>query len=307
MPLRAQAETQLNLGGGYAGRPTGIRLPDFIAVGPPRTATTWLHQALKGRVGLPRAIKDSHFFVLHYDKGLEWYASLFRDCLRDVPIGEFSADYFAAPAARERIVRDIPKCRIIITLRDPVARLYSHYRKGYEEAYFRGTFEECLEARPDLLDWSRYARHVRAWYDSFGAENVLVLMQDELKRDAQKFLDRVTQFIGIEPIPLATVPTAFDQVNAISRMPRSRRVAWLARTVRDWLERRGALGIIEMARGAGLRPIVFGGGPPFPPLRADTEARLRREFEPEIEELEQLLGYRLPQWRIERIRAPQAN
>lgn len=279
----------------------GRRLPDFIGVGPPRTATTWLHQALKGRVGLPEVTKETNFFLLQYDKGLEWYASLFRHCARSVPIGEFSAAYFMPPEARERIATDIPNCKIIITLRDPIERLYSHYRKGYEEAYFRGTFEEVLKRRPDLLDWSRYAEHVRRWYESFGRENVLVLIHDELKRDPQNFLDHVTQFIGIESIPLATVPSAFERVNTIPRMPRSQYLALLGRAVRDSLERRNAFSIIQTMRRAGLRPILFGGGRPFPPLRRETKAMLRREFDPEIEKLEQLLGCRFPQWRDEAI------
>jgi LPS sulfotransferase NodH len=273
------------------------RLPDFIGVGPPRTATTWLHQALKGRAGLPEATKETNFFLFQYQKGLEWYASMFPKCAQGTPIGEFSAAYFLSAEARERIARDIPHCRIIITLRDPVERLYSHYRKGCEEAYFFGTFEEILERRQDLLDWSRYAIHVRHWYSSFGRENVLVLIYEDLKSDPQRFLDRVTDFIGMDPISLATVPSAFERVNSIARMPWSRHLAVLARTVRDRLERRGAFGMLRFVRRAGLRTKLFGGGAPFPPLDPDTEALLRREFEAEIRDVEGLLGIELPQWR----------
>ena len=287
----------MNSGAGCAAQSGGLRLPAFIGVGPPRTATTWLHQALKDRVALPEGTKETNFFLWQYDKGLEWYASLFRNCAAGVPMGEFSPSYFALSAVRERIAADIPDCKIIITLRDPVERLYSHYRKGHEQAHFFGTFEECLESRPDLLDWSRYARHVCDWYDSFGRENVLVLIHDELKRNPQEFLNRVTQFIGIEPISLAGVPSDSDRVNAVSEMPRSRYLALLARTVRDGLERRGAFGVIRMLDRAGMRRILFGGGRPFPPLRPETEARLRREFEAEVEQLEHLLGRSLPQWR----------
>jgi Sulfotransferase domain len=288
----------MNSGARCAAEVSGLRLPDFIGVGPPRTATTWLHEALKGRVGLPESTKETDFFLWQYDKGLVWYASLFRKCAAGVPIGEFSPNYFVSLEARERIAVDIPDCKIIITLRDPVERLYSHYRKGYEQAYFLGTFEETLENRPDLLEWSRYAEHVRRWFDSFGRENVLVLIMDELKRNAQEFLDRVTRFIGVEPISLATVRPDSD-LNAVVQMPRSLILAWLARNVKDRLERRGAFAIIRTLDRAGLRRILFSGGQQFPPLCAETKASLRREFEPEIQELEQLLRCSLPQWRGE--------
>ena len=232
---------------------------------------------------LPEDVKETNFFGSQYDKGLAWYASLFHNCRVGVPMGEFTPSYFAIPEARERIAAVIPDCKIIITLRDPVERLYSHYRKGYEQAHYRGTFEETLQARPDLLSWSRYAGHIRCWYDLFGKENVLVLLHDELEADPQEFLNLVTEFIGIGPISIATVPRASDRVNAISQMPKSLYLALLARMVRDWLERRGSFGIIRMMARPGLRSILFGGGRPFPPLRPETEAELRREFESEIE------------------------
>jgi hypothetical protein len=293
----AQKPTVINSGARSAAESRLLRLPDFIGVGPPRTATTWLHEALKGHVVLPEGIKETNFFVSHYDKGLEWYASLFRNSASGVPIGEFSPSYFGIPEARERIAATIPRCKIIITLREPVERLYSHYRKGYEQANFRGTFEETLEARPDLLTWSCYAGHLRCWFDSFGRENVLVLLYDELKTDPQEFLNRVAQFIGIGPISFATVPGASDRVNGIYQMPRSQYLALLARMVRDRLEQRGAFRVIRILARPRLRSILFGGGRKFPPLGVETEAKLRREFKAEIEKLEELLGYSLPRWR----------
>ena len=58
-----------------------LRLPDFIAVGPPRTGTTWLDRVLRGHVGLPAGVKETQFFIWRYSLGIEWYAAHFRDCL----------------------------------------------------------------------------------------------------------------------------------------------------------------------------------------------------------------------------------
>lgn len=295
----------MKLAGKDSAEPGGLRLPDFIGVGPPRTATTWLHEALKGHVGLPEDIKETNFFLFEYDKGIEWYASLFRNSPAGVPIGEFSPNYFVVPEVRERIAAAIPDCKIIITLRDPVERLYSHYRKGYEQAHFVGPFEEVLGARPDLLTWSRYAGHIRGWYESFGKGNVLVLLQDELQANPQEFLNRVTQFLSIDRISLSAVPRASDRVNAIPQMPRMPYLALMARMARERLEHRGAYRIIGMLARPRLRNFLFGGGRSFPPLRPETERRLRREFEAEIVQLEELLGCSLPQWRGEHLAAEQ--
>ena len=105
-----------------------LRLPDFIAVGPPRTGTSWLHRAIAANVGRPRGLKETKYFTENYDKGLDWYSAFFRDYPSDLRIAEICPQYFAFDEARERIRHHIPDCRIICTLRDPVERLYSHWR-----------------------------------------------------------------------------------------------------------------------------------------------------------------------------------
>lgn len=278
----------------------GARLPDFIGIGPPRTATTWLHQALSGRVGLPAGIKETDFFVYQYDRGLDWYTSHFRDCPQDRPAGEFSPNYFIGANTRERIAKHIPNCRIICTLRDPVERVYSHYRKMREGAYFCGTFEECLQKRSDVLEWSKYAYHLTEWRRLFGQENVLVLIQDDLKTDAQGFVDRTCDFIGIARAPLLKSVMESNRVNAIPAQPWNSWVARMARKSRDKLQKRGHYGLVELLKKTGLRDAIFAGGPEFEPMSSATDARLREFFRPHIESLEEMLGRDLSKWKTGR-------
>lgn len=276
------------------------RLPDFIGVGPPRTATTWLHETLSGHVGLPNGLKETHFFVHKYDKGLGWYTSHFHDCPPELPIGEFSPNYFIGDETRERIARHIPKCKIICTLRDPVERLHSHYRKAREEEYVSGTFEECLEKRSDLLEWSKYATHVYAWQRLFGKGNVLILIQEDLKQDPQKFLDQVTDFIGIPRIRVADSAVGGKLVNAIPNQPKYPRIARLARRVRDRLQDNGNYALVNFLKKTGLRNFLFGGGSAFEPMLPETEARLREFYRPEVEALEKMMGREFPAWKTGR-------
>src|ERR1700691_2287148 len=276
------------------------RLPDFIGVGPPRTATTWLHEILSGYVGLPEGVKETDFFVWNYDKGLEWYAAHFRNCSPNRPIGEFSPNNFAGAQARERIARDIPSCKIICTLREPVERTYSHYRKMREGEYFSGSFEECLGKRPNLVEWSKYASHLQAWRKLFSAENVLVLIQDDLKSDAQDYLDQVCDFIQIPRIQVVNSASQDRLVNAVPSLPRNKRIARAARIVRDRLQKHGDYRAVNLLKGTVLRNFLFGGGPPFEPLRAETGARLREFFRPDVEALEDMLGRDLSPWKISR-------
>jgi len=276
---------------------TAVRLPDFIGVGPPRTATTWLYEVLSGHVGLPRDIKETDFFVYQYDKGLEWYQGHFRNCLADRPIGEFSPNYFVASEVRERIARHIPDCKIICTFRDPVERAYSHYRKAREGEYFSGTFEECLEQRADLLEWSKYATHLHGWQRLFGRDQVLVLLHDDLKNDAQAFLNRVCDFIVLPRFPLNDPSMGDRKVNAIPSQPRYPRIAYAARIVRERLQRNGNYALVNSLKRTGLRNFLFSGGPAFEAMRPETELRLREFFRPEVESLEEMLGRDLSAWK----------
>jgi Sulfotransferase domain len=282
------------------------RLPDFIGVGPPRTATTWLHEVLSGHVGLPSGVKETEFFLRYYDNGIEWYLDLFRNCRRDQPVGELCPTYFASPEARQRIAREVPNCKIIVTLRDPVARLYSHYQLLRREAWIRKdvTLEQAIERHlrtasgpGNLFDLSRYAFHLRAWQQTFGTEKVLVLFQDDLDKDAQKFIATVCAFIGIPEIDLGESRVGHKRLNSIARAPRN---ATLAKAVRSAIFRLRAhkhYGLINFWDRTWLWKLVFEGGEEFQPPDPSTEARLREHFRHEIEALEILTGRDLSRWK----------
>jgi len=84
------------------------RLPDFLGVGPPRAATSWLDAVLRGHVGLPREIKEVDFFVKNYARGPEWYSSYFVGCDPRLPVGEICPSYFGSEDGRGRIAELIP-------------------------------------------------------------------------------------------------------------------------------------------------------------------------------------------------------
>jgi hypothetical protein len=97
-------------------------LPDFVAVGPARTGTTWLHGVLYHRACLPEDHKETHFFDRFHYKGLDWYLDYFRQCVDGRLVGEIIPAYFALPVVRDWIACTLAQCSIICTLREPVAR-----------------------------------------------------------------------------------------------------------------------------------------------------------------------------------------
>jgi hypothetical protein len=272
-----------------------LRLPDFIAVGPPRTGTTWLDRVLRGHVGLPAGVKETQFFIWRYSLGIKWYATHFRDCPANVPAGEVAPTYFAPPEVRDRIALHIPRCRIICTLRDPVDRLYSHYKMWRRIGVIKASFEYVAAYHRELLAHTRYAFNVRAWQEKFGRENVLVMIHEDLRVDRQEYINRLCAFIGIAPIDLSAIPWERERVREVRDAPKSHRLA------RRALHLRTIVGRYRLYRLAHMLVPVFdrwaGGGHEYPPLGPEMEARLRECLRPEIEELEELIQRDLSTWK----------
>jgi hypothetical protein len=272
------------------------RLPDFIAVGPQRTGTTWMHQVLSGHVGLP-ATKETGFFGKNFERGLDWYAGFFRGCSADRPMGEIDPNYFAEELAAIRIAQMIPQCRIIVSLRDPVDRAWSSYRTMRRDAWTRVGFEETVRTNRVIQESSRYACHLADWRKHFGDERVLVMLYDDLAADPQSYLDQICRFIGIAPIAVKGTTAETDRVNAVTEAPRSRRMAQNARNARDWMLMHRWNGAIRLLGALGVWRLAFRGGEQFGVIDPDADARLREQFRPEVEALEAMIHRDLSAWK----------
>ena len=284
----------------------GRKLPDFIAVGPPRTGTTWLDRVLRSHVSLPENIKETNFFTANFSKGLGWYEDHFRNSATGRPRAEICPSYFTSADARERIADNIPGCAIICTLRDPVARVYSVYRHLRTLGRLGVvSLEEVIagHGRSSLPNdtfatrlFTTYSKLLRAWDDKFGKENVLALVNDDLVSDPQRYLDQVCRFVGISPIDLSRSPLRDTRVNPQPQAPRSVWLARRARRARHFMRRHRRLYSLANR----LRPLwkfCSGGGAKFGPIDPAVEASLREYFRPDVDALEEMLHRDLSAWK----------
>ena len=279
------------------------RLPDFIGIGPPRTGTTWLHELLKGHVGLPRDHKETDFFSRNFANGLDWYREYFRDCDPALPIGEFSPTYFNSEGTPARIAEVIPRCKIICTLRDPVDRAWSHWRLMVTNAWTRAPFDEAIESLREVRESSSYGTYLKKWLDAFERAQVLVLIYDDLEREPQEFLDSTCDFIGIERFDYRQNPRGTERVHALPNAPRSRQLARQARKFGTWLTRNRFHRSYKVFRNSALWRWCVEGGDRFEPPSAEIDAAIRERYRPEIELLEKLIDRDLSAWKTPRARA----
>ncbi|MGC1676104.1 MAG: sulfotransferase [Candidatus Binataceae bacterium] len=272
------------------------RLPDFIAVGPQRTGTTWLHKVLSEHIGLP-STKETDFFLKNFDRGLDWYLAFFDHCPSGAPMGEIDPNYFGAPEARERIAATLPQCRIVVSLRDPTERAWSSYRTMRRDAWTRAGFEDTVMRSRIIRESSRYAFHLADWQREFGVDQVLVCLYDDLENDPQAYLDRICEFIGAPTVAVGGTAAATERVNTVTAAPRIRKLAQTARGARDWLAMHRWNRAERALERLGVWRLAFAGGEEFGAIDPAVEARLREYFLPEVEELEALIGRDLDPWK----------
>jgi hypothetical protein len=277
-------------------------LPTFLAVGPQRTGTTWLHNVLVGHAGLPQGTKETLFFSHSYGFGIGWYADHFRHCDPTLPIGEVGSTYFEYPQAKERIAQHIPDCKIICSLRDHVSRSYSYYKFMRRNAYTKFPFEEALVKHKLFVESNRYAHHLKEWFRIFGRENVLVCLYDNLEADPQKYFNEICDFIGIARVALTELPAASERANAITHAPRSHRMTQNVRHLSARLTAWRAHRTLDLIIRLGLFRFWTVGGKPYQPLDPDVDARLRKHFLPDVEALEDLIGRDLSAWKVAPLR-----
>ncbi len=71
--------------------------------------------------------KELHFFDRNFDRGLDWYAEQFAPRRKQEQWGETTPAYMYKERARNRLIKSLPDARIVMILRNPVDRAYSHY------------------------------------------------------------------------------------------------------------------------------------------------------------------------------------
>jgi hypothetical protein len=269
------------------------RLPNFLYIGPDKAGSSWLHEILLKHpdVYLTPA-KDLYFFDRYYDRGPEWYAAQFRDAREEKVVGEVCQDYLFHPEAAARIHETLGPVKVMVSLRDPVERAWSSYLYMRKHGIGPDTFGEALRVRPELLEHGRYATGLDRFLEVVPRENVHVALFDDLSADPQGFLDRVTDFLEVERLPL-------EPEDLAARLPaaraRSVRLAATARRTADWVrEHDGARLVGAVKRSPWVHKVLYQtlDRQAVRPAPGDVDT-VRAALSPEVDALERTFGFSL--------------
>jgi hypothetical protein len=272
-------------------------LPSFFVIGPPRTGTSWLHEVLRERAVLPSLTKETRFFDTHFHRGVNWYRAHYPKGSGNPRIGEIAPTYFASQEARERIRKLAPNAKIICIFRNPVERILSLYRVKRAYGLIPWNFEQALLCDPELTESSRYATHLRAWQQAFGADRVLPTFYDDLRDAPQAYVDRLADFIGIARFALSRPEVQRVHASEMLTHPRSYYRTRSATLVAEWLKARHFGTLVAALKSSPLSKVFLGGGPAFAGISREMFLSLQMIFRGEVEELEEMVQRDLSTWK----------
>jgi hypothetical protein len=278
-------------------------------VGAAKSGTTSLYRDLAQHPAIYMApMKEPHYFS-QIQPSVSWepffphvrdereYLALFRGASTEELLGEASTSYLWDAEAAERIKRAVPEARILVILRDPVERAYSHYWNDVREGLEKRSFEEALAEERErsgrggwgvtslYLDCGRYADQVGRYLDRFG-EAVRVDFLEDYVSDKASTVAGIYSFLGLGEM---ASEAAQQQMNAIS-LPRNR----LGRAMfGSGAVRRLARATLPRSVRSRLRGALLEEADP-PPMEPATRALLTETFRPDAARLSALLGKPLP-------------
>ena len=210
-------------------------LPDFLIIGFHKTATTSLYDYLIQHPNIGSAThKELHYFDTYFWRGLGWYKTHFPTKMMKNRIektsdqrfitGEATPNYVFYPEAHSRVKQSLPNVKLIVILRNPIDRAYSHY--NYQKKLHRGalentTFEEIVTQeiekmnndgfekeflrnfnlkndRMPYVHLGIYVKFLKKWMNVFPKEQFHVIKTEELEQNPNQIINDVFHFLGLK-------------------------------------------------------------------------------------------------------------
>ncbi len=244
-----------------------------MIIGERKCGTTSLYRYLTEHPAvLPCSVKETHFFSkpdLLRRRDLEAYRAFFpsvddaavqtqvldldaRDQIVETTLskpivagrryitGEASANVLMAVRPR-RIFDVLPNVKLIVVVRDPVARAFSHHamhvrfkREGrwlfrfvsdYRRDFERERWASAVGLRGPYLAPGRYEESLRRWLSVFPADQVAVVRTEDLgePESQARVLERLCDFLDLQPFNFSGI--GGGKLNVASRVERDEQTA----------------------------------------------------------------------------------
>jgi len=217
-----------------------VRLPGYLIIGTAKSGTTSLFHSLGKHPQIFGAVrKEVHFFDTE-DANTLWYRSHFPRLPDDfhAVTGEASPNYLYHDCM-DKVKEVLPNVKLICMLREPADRAISQYyhavRHGsphaaINEHFDAGPFEDLMKKTDDEIEgqlfklssmpvsrnrqisFSYYYYYLRRWHRKFDPENLLLVNFEDYRREPQKVLGQVCNFLEVDPFEFTELGQRYEGI-----------------------------------------------------------------------------------------------
>jgi len=296
-------------------------LPNFLLIGAGKAGTTAVFEYLRQHPQVYMSpVKEPNFFsfmgeqvafsgpgedqAINSQSVTSWenYIQLFEHVSSETAIGEASHWYLYSHRAASRIKAHLPDIKMLAILRDPVKRAYSDYlhfvREGREPC---SDFLQAIQQEESRIEknWGfghyvrrgLYYEQVKRYVDQFGAHQLQIYLNEDLKKDASALMRDIFRFLEIDD---TFVPDTSFRTN-VSGIPKNKFMhSFLSKSnpIRRFIEPIAPLGLRKIAiqlKGRNMSQ---------PPLPAEVRQTLLPYFREDILKLQDLIDRDLSKWLV---------
>lgn len=187
--------------------------PNFFIVGASKAGSTTLHNYLKNHSQIFMSeIKEPCFFSRDYTKDSielikdeKQYLKLFKKRKNEIMVGESSSTYLQDIQTPHLIKQYVPNAKIIILLRNPVKRSYSHYlmenrltNNSFRDEIIRNLEDNANNVyQNDIISSSFYAKALKRYFQIFGKQNIKIVIFENFSKDPESVVKDILIFLGV--------------------------------------------------------------------------------------------------------------
>lgn len=190
--------------------------PNFFIVGVAKAATTSLHHYLNSipEIYMSSTKEPNYFnaktfrkmFPVESSKRTEdWYLNLFQKAKDKKIIGEASPLYLFDLDVPILIKEKSPNAKILISLRDPVERLFSEYLMKKNKEIIQSSFHDELckqldqnKITPLGTQEGFYYEAIQRYLSVFGANQVKIIIFEEFKKNVKNTVNEILKFLSLD-------------------------------------------------------------------------------------------------------------
>ncbi len=287
-----------------------MRKVDFFIVGAPKAGTTSLYHYLNEHPKIQMSsIKEPNFFSqsslkrdkLYYRSSIidtiEKYHALYK--ATDVNLrGDASVSYLFYKDVPQKINSYNHNAKIIIMLRDPVERAFSHYLMDYRLGLVSESFEAIVTKKLEHRDFnlfyqqyievSKYSNQVKRYLEVFGKENIFFIDYDDFKKNTAKTVKEVYMFLELDNDFRPSFNKKYNTYSA----PRNAFIRFAYSLI---FFRKMVVNILPKKFKNIIKNILFISDRK-PKISQNTRGFLQKKFEPDLRELSNLLSTDFLKW-----------